>query len=240
MVAGHPVPIPPEHPCVRAGVVPPHAVHGEQAQAVPGVVKLRAAPGVYVHRVVPFGDLPVILPGGAHRADEIQLGRVLVYGQHPGDAALGQHLINDVRLAVPLLGQGGFQVVEHHRHRPFARQVFLTGQAGEGMVEGGRGGGSGGGLRGVGGGGRLRGGRGWGGLIPAAPGGQHKQQGEKQTGDTLHGRSLLWTWDGNPLHYNNCVEVCKWIIGGTRLLPFRRRFAIIPAWPRRRGRIGPV
>ena len=57
----------------------------------------------------------------------------LKHPQHPGDASLGQSLIDDIRLGNAQLGQSLFQVVEHDGHRPVLADVLGAALPGEGI-----------------------------------------------------------------------------------------------------------
>ena len=59
----------------------------------------------------------VIGAGGADAAKGPDSVQGLVDCQHPGDAALGGDLIDDVGLSVAKLWLGLFQIVQHHSHR---------------------------------------------------------------------------------------------------------------------------
>ena len=80
-----------------------------------------------VYCVMALGDFPIILAGRADRAHQAQGAGLLIYGQHPGNAAFGQYFIDDIRLAVPLLGKGFSEVVEHDGHRARPGEIVFTG-----------------------------------------------------------------------------------------------------------------
>ena len=162
------------------GVGALHAVHVVDPQLGDGVVDVVAASGVDEHPVMAQGQVQEAVPGRAHRADGGEVGGVLIHGQHPGDAALGNGLIDDVGGGVALLGHGHLDVVHHHGDGLLPAEIGIGGLSGERIGVQGRGGG---GLhrgRGVGRGGRS------GGARACAQGEEHGAGCEK-TSELFHG-----------------------------------------------------
>ena len=192
-----PVRVPPEEGALIGAV---DAVQGGDAPVLDGVVGLGAASGMEENGVVAIGQRDIVVPGRAHRTDFAHALHALEHPQHPGDAALGHRLIDDVCLGHPQLGQGLFQVVEHDGHRPvfpdvrgaaLPREWVHIGQLGlRFRLHRGQGGYAGL-LRRGGGGGRLL-------LGPAgAQGGQQQQRGDQFPQLVhLHGDSSLFGFYG--------------------------------------------
>ena len=107
--------IPPEHGALAGTAI--DAVDVVHFPAFQILIRLRAAPGMDVQGVVAQRQFNVIGAGGADAAKGTDSVQGLVDCQHPGDAALGGDLIDDVGLSVAKLRLGLFQVVQHHSHR---------------------------------------------------------------------------------------------------------------------------
>ena len=82
-------------------------------------------------------QLQVIGSGGADAAKVPHPIQGLEEGHHPGDAALGGHLVDDIRLGDTQLGLGGLQIVDHHCHRAEPGEILVHAHARQGMVVGG-------------------------------------------------------------------------------------------------------
>lgn len=85
--------------------------------------------------------VPAPAPGNrAGRSDAPQVPHPLQrleHPQHPGDAALGGDLVDDVRLGHSQLRLGRLQVIEHHRHRAVFFVHRLHRHPGKGIRPGG-------------------------------------------------------------------------------------------------------
>ena len=106
--------IPPEHGALAGTAV--DAVDVVHFPAFQILIRLRAAPGMNVQGVMAQRQFDVIGAGGADAAKGTDSVQGLVDCQHPGNAALGGDLIDDVGLRIAKLRLGLFQVVQHHRH----------------------------------------------------------------------------------------------------------------------------
>ena len=203
--------VPPHHIALRAAaqIGAPDGVEVVHAPAPQIAVGRVAAPGVDEKGVVAQGQLDVIGSGGADGADHPHLLHRLVDPQHPGDASLGHHLVDDVGLGLAQLGQGRLQVVEHDGHGAEGGGVGVGGLPGEGVhraVVGRR-------LRGGGGGRRRCGGRrrgGGGGLRPAAgaAGGETQQARQTQGGKERSSHFVASIQQGYP-HLTPAVSPCQ-------------------------------
>ena len=125
-----PLLVPPEQGALVGAV---DAVEGGHTPVINGGVGSGTASRVEEDGVMAQGQGDVVVPGGAHRADVSHALYRLKHPQHPGDAPLGQSLIDDVRLGHPQLGQSLFQVVEHDGHRPVLADVLGAALPGEGI-----------------------------------------------------------------------------------------------------------
>ena len=81
--------------------------------------------------VVAQGQFDVVGPGRTDAAQVTHALQGLIDPQHPGDAALGRHFIDDIRQGDTQLGLGLFQVIQHHRHWAVLLIFRLHGQAGQ-------------------------------------------------------------------------------------------------------------
>ena len=107
--------VPPEDLGVASTPDPVHMVHFPAPQVG---IRLLAAAGMNVNRVVSQGQLHKVGtrgPDAAHRFDALHR---LIERQHPGNAALHRDLINHIRLTHPDLRQGLAQVVHHDGKGP--------------------------------------------------------------------------------------------------------------------------
>ena len=102
-----------------------HAVDAQEVQGVQhvGGDGLILAP-VDVGGVVPRRQNGEVVPAAAHGAHLGHGGVVPVQGHQPGDAPLHRQLEEQVRLADAILGQGGLNIVDHHRHRALAHRLL--------------------------------------------------------------------------------------------------------------------
>ena len=192
--------------------IPPHQVGAWTGTAVgpidpvqggdvPGAdlfVGVGAPAGMDIDRVMAQGQLQIVGPGGADGADGARLAGVLIDPQHPGDAALGQALVDDVGVGDPHLGESLPEVVEHDGHRAAVHILLGDGKSREGIHRAGilqLGGRRGNGLGRPGWEGVLRRGRDLGRGLPA--GAQAQQQSETEWGELLgrHGRKPLFPGD---------------------------------------------
>ena len=107
--------IPPEHGALAGTAI--DAVDVVHFPAFQILIRLRAAPGMNVQGVMAQRQFDVIGAGGADAAKGTDSVQGLVDCQHPGDAALGGDLIDDVSLSVAKLRLSLFQIVQHHSHR---------------------------------------------------------------------------------------------------------------------------
>ena len=128
-----PLLIPPEQAAFKGAVYPVQMGH---PPVLKGVVGLGAAPGVDKNGVHAIGQRDVVIPGGAHGADVPHIGQILIHGHHAGDAPLGGHLVDEIRLGHAQLGQGLFQVVQHYGHRAVSADVLHHALAGQGVAVG--------------------------------------------------------------------------------------------------------
>ena len=128
-----PARIPPEQ--VGPGALPligaPHTVQRIHAPRANLGVGILAAAGMEIDGVMPQSQLQIVRPGGANRADGPYTLYALIHPQHSGNPTLGQALINDIRLGLPQLRQGGLEVVEHDCHRPPVHPLLRDGHPGQ-------------------------------------------------------------------------------------------------------------
>ena len=90
---------------------------------------------VDVDRTVALGDVHIIGAGRADAGQFFDLAVILEDGQETGDAAFGQHLVDNIRLRNTPLGQSLDHVIDHHGNRA-AGQRFVGNtvtQTGEGI-----------------------------------------------------------------------------------------------------------
>ena len=119
-----PLLVPPENSGVLTA---PDAVHVVHTPGGDVPVSAGTAACVNVQRVQPQSQLQIIGPGGADAAQVLHALQGLVHPQHPGDAALSGHLVDNVRPGDAQLRLSRLQVVEHHRHRTVVLILRLHG-----------------------------------------------------------------------------------------------------------------
>ena len=110
-----------------------HAVKGRDTPAFDDLIGLGTASRVEKQRVVTRGQGDVIIPRGPDGADVPHTVHRLEHPQHPGNAALGAHLVEYIRLSHPRLGERLFQIVQHHGVGPALCDVLRAALPGEGI-----------------------------------------------------------------------------------------------------------